>query len=478
MISVLIVEDDKLARKGLIHAMPWSEYGMAVVGEANCGHAALDFLEGRNVDLVLTDFSMPGMSGGDLIRIARQRFPRLAFVVLTFHQELEYAQEAFRLGALDYIAKIQLEKEGFDEVLSRIRDRFLEWQAGQGLEQSRASSSGEAASFVEERGYFLLFTEDDPDAGWARAISDERGWKLEATGSGMWLCAFGSASSAAAGVIAAAAGAKEGWALVELSGLAGEARESVVAALKKYRSSCFFYECGPGVGLLSRPLTEIEGCEGGRGEEELAALERSLLSFDWLFDDAAFASCTQDILKARPQPAKLSRLLVEIEGEWNRIFYPIAACRAQLPEPLASWRSAESWLRGLRAAAATGNKRLSYAGAVVASVMRAVCITEAEMGGQLLALDVARRVNMSRGYFCRCFKDIAGKPFNDYLQRTRVDRAKLLLANTEAQVGQVAEEVGYSDEKYFAKVFREQTGMPPSLFRQISREGRRSSSAK
>jgi Response regulator containing CheY-like receiver domain and AraC-type DNA-binding domain len=374
MIRVLIVEDDKLARKGLIHAMPWAAFDMAVVGEANCGQAALDFLAREETDLVLTDFAMPGMTGCELMRAAGEAHPRTAFVVLTFHQELEYAQEAFRLGAIDYVAKIQLEQESFDEVLGRIRDRYESWRLRSG--QTAVSHNAQPEDGASFYGPFAAGHDASPP-----------------------------------------------------------------------------------------------------GAEELSAIEAALLSFDWLFDEAAFSALSSRIIAAAPPHARLLRLLFETAGEWNRIFCPIAARRVEAPDSLASWQAAESWLSGLREATAAGNRRLSYAGSVVASVMRAACIVEAELGGQLLAQDVARRVNMSRAYFCRCFKDIAGAPFNDYLQRARVDRAKLLLANTEAQVCQVAEQVGYSDEKYFAKVFREQSGQPPSAYRLAAREGRRSSSA-
>lgn len=45
MLNVLIVDDDKLTRKGLIASMPWDKYEMKIVGEAGNGIAALEFLE-------------------------------------------------------------------------------------------------------------------------------------------------------------------------------------------------------------------------------------------------------------------------------------------------------------------------------------------------------------------------------------------------------------------------------------------------
>jgi two-component system response regulator YesN len=118
---------------------------------------------------------------------------------------------------------------------------------------------------------------------------------------------------------------------------------------------------------------------------------------------------------------------------------------------------------------------MSYRPEVITCVMEAVRIVDSEARAPLFAVDVARRVNMSRGYFSHCFKDIIGKSFNDYLRFTRIEKAKLLLVHSETQIYHVAEQVGYADEKYFSRVFREQMGMLPSEFRQRQREGRHSS---
>ena len=53
--NVLIVDDDKLARKGLIAVIDWEQYGLCVVGDVQNGKKALEFLENHPVDLVFTD---------------------------------------------------------------------------------------------------------------------------------------------------------------------------------------------------------------------------------------------------------------------------------------------------------------------------------------------------------------------------------------------------------------------------------------
>lgn len=67
---VLVIDDDKLARNGLISIVPWEECGMEVVGNVANGMAALEFLKSHSVDLAVVDLSMPVLSGMDFIRKA------------------------------------------------------------------------------------------------------------------------------------------------------------------------------------------------------------------------------------------------------------------------------------------------------------------------------------------------------------------------------------------------------------------------
>ncbi|MDR6885216.1 helix-turn-helix domain-containing protein [Bacillus sp. 3255] len=262
MIKVLVVDDDHLVRKGFISMMPWQENNLEVVGEAGNGKKALEFLENQQVDLLITDLAMPLMSGIELMRCVKEQYPDICMVVLTFHQDFEWIQEALRLGALDYITKVELEHEQMNEVLQRIVNKMKELHARNG----------------------------------------------------------------------------------ELK--------------------------------VSHPA----------GHE----------------------------------------FIMEAESP--------------------------------------------YSSEVKASILMAVDIMRQELQEELYLPEIAKRVNMSRSYFSRCFRDVVGKTFNDYIREVRVDHAKKLLSQTGKSISWVATQTGYPNEKYFGKVFREITGMLPSEFRKTQSE--------
>lgn len=126
MIKVLVVDDDKLARQGLIALMNWEKYGMQVAGNVQNGKIALEFVKKEPVDLVFVDIDMPEMNGLEFMEKCHQMNGDIQFVVLSFYERFDYVQATLRLGGLDYISKVSMDLENCDEVLERIRSKYEE----------------------------------------------------------------------------------------------------------------------------------------------------------------------------------------------------------------------------------------------------------------------------------------------------------------------------------------------------------------
>lgn len=84
--TVLLVDDDNSVRE--VTAQMLANLGYSVI-QADSGRLALELLaEGTHVDLLLADFAMPGMNGGELARAVLSRYPRLPVVFITGYAEL------------------------------------------------------------------------------------------------------------------------------------------------------------------------------------------------------------------------------------------------------------------------------------------------------------------------------------------------------------------------------------------------------
>lgn len=79
--------------------------------------------------------------------------------------------------------------------------------------------------------------------------------------------------------------------------------------------------------------------------------------------------------------------------------------------------------------------------------------------------DVGRRIGVSDGYLVRCFQRELGVTPMEYLNRYRVNQAKILLTLGDMTITEIASRVGFADGSYFSRVFREETGLSPSEYR-------------
>ena len=89
------------------------------------GRRAAELLERETPDLLITDICMPGMSGLELLRLARQRDPTMAALILTAYPNVETAVECMKLGAADYVTKPVLPEDLFATVQGLLEGKQL-----------------------------------------------------------------------------------------------------------------------------------------------------------------------------------------------------------------------------------------------------------------------------------------------------------------------------------------------------------------
>lgn len=105
MIPVMIVDDERYERKGIIAGTDWALIGCEVVAEAANGEEGIKLAEETHPWLVVSDIRMPKMDGLEMAKELLVRFPEMKVIFLTAHDEFEYAREAIRIGVSDYLLK-------------------------------------------------------------------------------------------------------------------------------------------------------------------------------------------------------------------------------------------------------------------------------------------------------------------------------------------------------------------------------------
>lgn len=152
---ILIVDDHPIVRQGMALLIN-QEADLHACCEAGDGKQALEMNAACRHDLAIVDLSLAGISGFDLIRQLRLKYPELFILMMSMHDEAVYAERALRVGAHGYLMKqeatttmltaIRLILQGELYVSDRMRSRMLQ-QRAQGYSETTPVAALTTAEF-------------------------------------------------------------------------------------------------------------------------------------------------------------------------------------------------------------------------------------------------------------------------------------------------------------------------------------------
>lgn len=119
--KVLLVDDEEEVCQAMIKKMDWEQLGFVISGYAQNGSEALDIAEELMPDVVMTDIKMPYMDGLTLCRKLKERYGNIKVIIFSGFDEFEYAREAIKYEAEEYILK-PINSGELKEVFLRIRN--------------------------------------------------------------------------------------------------------------------------------------------------------------------------------------------------------------------------------------------------------------------------------------------------------------------------------------------------------------------
>ncbi len=120
MLKILVVDDEILIRQWFVFCIEKSSESYEVVGEAENGLEALELYKKLSPDIIITDIKMPVMDGIELMKQIRSINRSTDFVVLTCHADFDYAREAIKFGAAEYMLKTEVEQKQIINILEKI----------------------------------------------------------------------------------------------------------------------------------------------------------------------------------------------------------------------------------------------------------------------------------------------------------------------------------------------------------------------
>lgn len=520
MLKVVLADDENKILLLLQKLIDWEQLGYEIVGTANDGLRALELVHRQQPHLLITDIRMPGCSGIELIRRAREMQPKLHVVIISGYRKFEYAQSALKYGVEDYLLK-PIKQEELSRILMCLSDKLgeeatLEFRLQQS-EERRQELLLEALSDAVER-QLPTFT-----------CADER-----------FRAASGVCFAALVKVdVADALNNRDGCQLVLRHALEITRRElpaltdvyaasvrkegiAVVLRMSDYRSvavkQCFtkiqkaieqhdpFCRTRCTVCLGSRQTT-AEGAIHSMQQALWFCRDRLCSPQSWRDAEAEHIPVDlrytmESARKKRFQAAAECLDTARFEKELSESFLALSAlpeCNGQMVE---DWfeQVLEACLYGMEQAGQAAERfaddlverfwLCADAAAVEAALRQALCgemqrlagersqremrpITEAKRYIQqhyresLRLEDVSSAVGFNATYFSTLFKKETGQNFMDYLTDLRIEKARELLCGETLSVQAVAEAVGYRDLKYFSRLFKKSTGVSPSDYKKL-----------
>ena len=103
--TVVVADDEDELREAVCRMIPWQELGFRLVGSASNGLDALQLVEKKEPDLLLTDIRMPFISGIELARQVREVRPAMNIAFLSGYDDFEYAKQAIQYNIISYMLK-------------------------------------------------------------------------------------------------------------------------------------------------------------------------------------------------------------------------------------------------------------------------------------------------------------------------------------------------------------------------------------
>jgi two-component system response regulator YesN len=503
--KILIVDDQRLSRAGIIKMIHWERLGLQLAGECANGHEALELLGENEVDLVITDVRMPVIDGLELAQLAKEFYPHLAFVVISGFDDYTYVRKSLHLAITDYLLK-PVDQLELNTLLEAIIEKTKEarQQACLQLQKTRehflflllegAYEHNEQVMLAEWEDIRISAQEDSFFA----AMFDSEMDKAEVHSQ------FQHLSSPCAFFVLRIRGS---YTLIAV-GAEEELRAvfSGVRTVLSYRENFQFAGIGTIVNCIEKLNESVsKAYDAFTLQASLSPMAAKVISNltdsdpvapSFILLNAAWEREWFILLKQGNRRAVLNKL------EELHVFHTQPMIHPDLVESIYPYVQ----LRGAREIFEAGlinehtfmeafeiAKKLPYIVgleekyAIVAdffgrcleteppfqakeakeTVEKAKSYIDANFNQTINLTDLAQTYYMSPGYFSTLFRQHTGRNFLEYLTQLRMEHAKRLIKdNPTGKIGDIAIQCGYQDLKHFRKLFKRNTGLTPLKFKE------------
>lgn len=507
MIRMLLADDEPVITRGIQKLVDFNSLGIQVVGVFQDGVAALDGILALKPDIALLDIHMPKKSGIDILKELKAVESKTRIIFISGFQDFQYAKDALRYGAEDYLLKPVIR----EELLGAIERCCIE------LRKNRPAGSEPEAE--EEKPEAVPFGRlmDMEETVYVPALLDIL-WDGEESRQEKKLIRFSVISYAEnyleeknRGIVFSR---NENLVIIVKGLERREAREclcELAAAVEKNYGHRIGAVVGPEVNSMSRIPESYQKCLEWKGylffEDQLSVpvLFAHSRVFQKTVESQEFEDCRNRLLDsiitqnreafARCMKRFVRYVCILSEGKKEDACYHfctalrmagerveklgIFAQQYEVKEILEQGRSAANY----RQMAAVYESYLEQyleqvKNSIIRSdkqdIIRAKAYIEEHYRENLTLEVLAAEIHMNAYYFSSFFKKNAGENFKDYVNKVRLTHAMALLVTTNMKTYEIADRVGFKEARAFSELFQRTYGETPANYRKrVKREKER-----
>ena len=525
LLKVLIVDDELMVRVGLSATIQWEQYGFQVIGACENGRQAISEINRCLPDVVFTDLKMPVMDGFELIRYIRENHFNTKIIVLSCLDEVEAVKNAIKMGADDYILKLSLSADGLKKLLGQWKETIIQdkGRTGCGAESSEKSPEKKRQFYSQilkngvrsqqEEEPFLQYSPG------ARSCSQfivcccvmDAAVTPETEGRDVTPCAIDNILDEFFQELPFYENQQpnppERMILLGFPNRRSANIETILHYWNKINSvlkthlnitcSCavsqpfeHFKQLPKAYSLARERLSDcfftgresILLCPAESAPKKKVMVSSLALSLQSMIDnrnrEGAEAVVREWFDKAKEESQLYSQYSIKaaVSGVWAFVsgYGPLSEEESR-PEQLGendyffSFFHAESLeqLAQILLQAVDSLIEIAASGQTVHPEIMVLKKYIAEHVGEEISLaEAANRCCLNKTYFCSLFKKEVGETYNEYCERIKMERARVLLLSNHLKVYEIGLKVGIPNESYFSRRFKKYFGISPGQMRQ------------
>ena len=528
MLNVVIADDEEKICRLILALGDWENLGMRVAGTAANGYEALEYIEKKSIDILITDIRMPGLSGIELIEKVNKLSPATRIIIVSGYAEFEYAQAAVHYGVTDYLLKPinrNLLNEALKKISTRIngdKDREKELDISRKIldsdkETVRSALISELLVNPESqiprdvlRERYRIADECDLWQFFCGRLAEKEGPGKDSPGQE---CYWNKIESVISEQLKSCCREKvllrQGKYLYGLMGFSGKDSEKIRKALRGcvnqaeslkgiLRGGTLSIALGLpvkdskelGKSLMTARRAVAERLISGHGRllewktEKSTIYEKQLLDRYSRAVTSALEVCSGEGLKLAIEDMKTESVntpgvcgweLMELVQQAGSMFIMRLNLQEQTEkleefyEKCGDCNTSDELFLELNTLTETCMKDLSEQreSDIVRSVRQAKQYLQNHYPEQITLEGVSEYLGLNSAYFSTLFKKETGTGFSKYLVNVRVEAAKELLRESNDTVAEICRRVGYNDVKHFSKIFEQNAGVKPAVYRKL-----------